>query len=194
MNDKRPAKRIVEGTTLERVRYWYREGEDKIDLTPVEEKQRQRWELAYHIMRKHRSQEVTAQMLTRLAHISIATARRDVSSANALFGGIIEGNKAMDRVIMSEYAHYALNWARKTRDLKGYNTAVKNLAIIKGLDKDDSNMPDFTNIESQNNIIIVADPEAVGLKVPDNLDKLISSYNKKQKAQIINIDPLQDGE
>lgn len=185
--DKRPAKRIVEGSTLERIQYFYEFGEDKITLTDVEEKQRERWELAFHIQRKHRSPERTANILSRLCNISLATSRRDVSACNKIFPNLIETNKAMDRLLLTETAWETLRRAKKQNNLKEENAATKNLILLKALDKDDALIPDFGNIGTQNNIIIIANPAEVGIKPIENLDALIRQYEKKKK--VIDITP-----
>jgi hypothetical protein len=76
--------------------------------------------------------------------ISEAQAFRDIKNSTSLFGDVKISEREGFNHILFEYAMKAYNMARKEGNINQMNKAISNMIIIKGINKDIPNLPDFS--------------------------------------------------
>ncbi len=171
-------------TTLERVAQYYIK--ENIRLTPKEEEVRLRWEAAFSILCNFHSTEQTVQVLMSKFSYSRAQAYRDVQNSTRLFGDVSKSSKEGVRNILYEYAMrvFQLAASAKPPDLDQMNKAMANMIKIKGLDREDPEIPSFESLQ-QHNYNIVVDPKSIGLPEIQNLQQVIEEFKKKKRKKDI---------
>jgi hypothetical protein len=128
-------------TALDRIKASYvHEGAEE-RLTPDDKKRKEQLEAAHGLLVNYHSMEQAVPLLEGRFGISRATAYRRCTEAIRLFGDVTRSYKDGIRHILYEFAMkvFQLAASAKPPDLKAMNAAIKNMAILKGLDKDDSN-------------------------------------------------------
>jgi len=79
--------------------------------------------------------------------------------AKELYGDIQEGNKSANRAIIYAYAVEAFKMAQQTRNAAAMAAAVGQMVKILGLDREEPDTPDFSNIQPPK-IVAELPPEA----------------------------------
>jgi len=125
------------------------------DLTDVHRKILARWQGAFAIMRNYESINDTIPKLVHQYKISASLARQDCVYAQKLFGNIHASNKEGLRHLLTEWTKDIIFMARSKTppDLKEMNNAIRNLAMLNGLDKEDPDKIDFSKLEKHENPI-----------------------------------------
>lgn len=128
-------------TALDRIRDSYlKEGAEE-RLSADEKQRKEQMEAAHGLLTQYHSLEQAVPLLVGRFGISRATAYRRVTDAIRLFGDVTRSYKDGVRHILYEFAMkvFQLAASAKPPDLKQMNAAIKNMAMLKGLDKEDSN-------------------------------------------------------
>ncbi|OUJ68823.1 hypothetical protein [Hymenobacter crusticola] len=128
-------------TTLDRIRASYvMEGAEE-RLSPSDKLRKEQLEAAHSLLVNYHSLEQAVPLLVGRFGISRASAYRRCTEAIRLFGDVTRTYKDGIRHILYEFAMkvFQLAASAKPPDLKAMNTAIKNMAVLKGLDKDDGN-------------------------------------------------------
>lgn len=122
---------------------------DDVPLTKHEEELKERLESAFSLLCNYHSNEQAIPVLKKKFNISQAQAYRDIKNATDIFGDITQTKKEAARYILYELAmkNYQLAASKNPPDLEQMNRAVTNMIKIKGLDRDDIDMPDLTKIQ-----------------------------------------------
>ena len=115
-------------------------------LSPELKLRREHIETAHSLLVNFHSLENAAKTVGERYGLSRATAYRRCQEAIRLFGDVTRSYKDGIRHLLYEYSMkvLALALGRKNEyklpdpDLKAANAAIKNMAVLKGLDKDDS--------------------------------------------------------
>jgi hypothetical protein len=186
-------KKLNGDTTFDRIqKYYLKDG--GVTLTPKEEEIRQRCEVAFGLFRESYSVEQSARMLITHFKISRSRAYAAVRMAISLYADVAKTSKEGIRNIVHEMAMQAFQIAKEKKDVDQMNKSIANIIKIKGLDKDESMLPDFGKEISQTNIVIVTNPREIMEGVPTDaeLEKVIKQF-KIKKRQIIPIEPTEDG-
>ncbi|WP_460613667.1 hypothetical protein [Hymenobacter seoulensis] len=164
-------------TALDRIRasYLHEGAEDR--LTPDDKKRKEHLEAAHGLLVNYHSMEQAVPLLVSRYDISRATAYRRCTEAIRLFGDVTRSYKDGIRHILYEFAMkvFQLAASAKPPDLKAMNGAIKNMSILKGLDKDDSNAlsPEvLANRTYVLNVTIGAGGKDVQVPLGNNLNKL----------------------
>ncbi|SHL26550.1 hypothetical protein SAMN02746009_02450 [Hymenobacter psychrotolerans DSM 18569] len=128
-------------TALDRIRASYLNEGAEERLTDDDKKRKEQLEAAHGLLVNYHSMEQAVPLLTGRFDISRATAYRRCTEAIRLFGDVTRSYKDGIRHILYEFAMkvFQLAATAKPPDLKAMNASIKNMAILKGLDKDDSN-------------------------------------------------------
>jgi hypothetical protein len=133
-------------TALDRIKAAFvTEGAEE-KLSPEEKVRKEQLEAAHGLLVNYHSLEQAVPLLMGRYGISKATAYRRCNEAIRLFGDVTRSYKDGIRHILYEFAMkvFQLAAGRKNEfkqadpDLKAMNTAIKNMAMLKGLDKEDS--------------------------------------------------------
>jgi hypothetical protein len=172
-------------TTFERIRLSYDEKYD-IRLTPHEEETKELWAEVWTMLTKFKSRKAIIKFLDEQKGRSRAQANRDITNAKNLFGDLLKVSKIGERQLLYELAMETLILAKKEKDIDGMNKAIANMIKIKGLDKEDFDIPDFSMLQ-QHIYNIVVDPQAIGLPVIEDLDHYMEMFRKKKRTKNIDI-------
>lgn len=97
--------------------------------------------------------------------ISYVQAHRAINQVQDLFGDILASKKEIYSHILYDLAMKTYQMAANAKELREMNYAVKNMIKIKGLDRDDAEMPDMSKIQPPVQILQI------------NLDFLTSKYS-----------------
>lgn len=162
-NDNLPILPENKTTTKDKVISWYISDEGEVELSENEEKQRLRWVKAYGLLCKGCSPFKAVPILMRVTGVSEAQAYRDIKNAISIFGDVQKSEKEGYRNILFEYAMKTYRLAAKKGNLREMNRAIGNMAMLKGLDRDDPDLPDFTLFQ----------PHEVNIDVPHEVLELL---------------------
>jgi hypothetical protein len=173
-------------TTFERIFAHFMD--ESVKLTPKEEQIRERWDAAFSLLLNYHSTEQAANIMKSKYGISRAQAYRDVQNATRLFGDISKAHKEGIRHILYEYSMKVFQMAAncKPPDLDQMNKSITNMMKIKGLDKDDPDIPAFEHLQ-QHIYNIVMDAKVLGLPEIPNLEEVIEQFKKKKLSRNLNI-------
>jgi hypothetical protein len=133
-------------TALDRIRASFFDECDEPDekLSAAEYEQKLQLVAAHAYLTEGRSLEATVKMLVGRYHISRATGYRRCRDATTLFADVTRVHKEGVKHILYEMSMKAYRLAMKSADkfgnpdVKGMNGAIKNMILLKGLDKEDS--------------------------------------------------------
>lgn len=134
-------------TTFDRIRASYLQEGAESRLTKADLARRDELEGAHALLTQYHSLEQAAKITSERYQLSRATAYRRCTEAIRLFGDVTRAYKDGIRHILYEMSMkvFQLAAGRKNEyklpdpDLKAMNAAIKNMAMLKGLDKEDTN-------------------------------------------------------
>lgn len=138
-------------------------------LTDKQEEMRKRLSAAFSLLSSYRSIQQAIPILMNQYAYSEASAYRDINNALKLFGNVLEKNKEGIRQIVYEYAVNTYQLAAANNDYKAMSLALDKMIKVIGLDKDETELPDFEKI--QPSIVLVALPEGQEQKLNKMLGK-----------------------
>lgn len=173
-----------------------------LDLPEDQKKMLDRWRMANALMRdgklvKKGKREIVipynfskvADFLVNEFSISYRTAYEDIASAKRFFLPVYtKGDKDFAKGVMIEWGDKLMWEAAGNGDYKSAAAFFKTLAEIKGVLKDDQELPDYANINLPA-FNLVADPSFLGfpkLEDPDAaVDRIMAKRKKDKIDQII---------
>jgi hypothetical protein len=134
-------------TAFDRIRASYLNEGAETRLSPADVQRRTELEAAHALLVQYHSLEQAAKITGERWGLSRATAYRRCTEAMRLFGDVTRAYKDGVRHILYEMSMrvFQLAAGRKNEykladpDLKAMNAAIKNMAVLKGLDKEDTN-------------------------------------------------------
>ncbi|MDO7876001.1 hypothetical protein Q5H93_14755 [Hymenobacter sp. ASUV-10] len=131
-------------TALDRIRASFFDDEEDSGLSTSDLEQKGQLVATHAWLTQGKSVEKTVVLLCARYTIGRATAYRRIRDTTALFGEVTRTHKEGVKHILYEMAMGVFRKAMKAQDkfgnpdLKAANAAIKNMAILKGLDKEDS--------------------------------------------------------
>ena len=136
-------------TSLDRIRACYDPevgAEAELRLSAEERQRKEEMEAAHSLLINYHSLEDAVKVLQPRYRLSRATAYRRCTETMRIFGDVTKTYKDAVRHILYEYSMKVFQLAVSAKndlgqprpDLKAMNTAIKNMAMLKGLDKEDS--------------------------------------------------------
>lgn len=138
-------------TSFDRIRASYLQEGAEQHLTKADLQHRYQLETAHSLLTQYHSLEQAAKITAERYQLSRATAYRRCAEATRLFGDVTRAYKEGVRHILYELSMrvFQLAAAKKETnffgkvqaapDLKAMNAAIKTMASLKGLDKEDTN-------------------------------------------------------
>lgn len=123
---------------------------DVVKLSPKEEEIRERWSACFSLLCQYHSPQQAVSVMQQRFGISEAQAYRDVKSAMELFGDVNASDKQAYRHILFEFAMKIFQLAATKSDLAEMNKSLNTMVKIRGLDREDPDIPDFSLL--QNNV------------------------------------------
>lgn len=116
-------------------------------LTKKQEDQKTRYEEAFCLLLDAKTERQTRDILTKKHGVNPTTAWRWIKDAIRLFGDINKARKEGYREIVWSYQMEVFQLAKEDGDLEAMNRAIANMIKIRGLDKEDPDIPDFSKLE-----------------------------------------------
>lgn len=174
-----------DATIRERIMLYYLE-DDKVALTDKEEEVRTRWDTAFSLLCSGKSPVQVTKVLRKKYNISSAQGYRDVKDCMEVFGDVHKSSKQGYRHILYEYSMQIFQLAARKGDLREMNKAVANMAMAKGLNTEDANAPDFSQLV-QNNQIVINLPEETQQRIIEMTQGGVVDVTK-----ILKLDELRD--
>lgn len=182
------ANRSGKSTVYDKITAYYLEGKT---LTATQNETRLRWEEAYAMLRDDiNTPGQAAKKLMHLHECSQAQAYRYVSNALRLFGNIRLANKEGLRVLLLEYQLKLISEAMSSKNYKEANRGIANAIKIAGLDRDDNQAIDLTDLQPHT-FMVAFDPSTLGF---DELEDVESLLAKVKKRKVRSIDNIQNAE
>ncbi len=145
-------------TLLDRLYDSYLDEEAEAGLTEVEMTKRSQIEAAWSLLVNYHSFEQSVPLLMSRFDLSRATAYRMLTNATKLFGDVTQTSKQGLRHILYEYSMkvFQLAASQKPPDLKQMNTAIKNMAMLKGLNSEDTSAFDAELLQAHTYLIQIS--------------------------------------
>lgn len=153
--------------------------EGSVHLSAKEEEIRVRWAACFSLLVNYHSVQQAVSVICKQFDISEAQAYRDCRNAVELFGDVTKSNKEAYRHILFEFAMKIFQLAATKNDLVEMNKALQSMIKIKGLDKEDPDLPDFGLLQ----------PHVFNISIPDQQLNLLKEFTK---SSVINLSDLED--
>ncbi|WP_266206249.1 hypothetical protein [Pontibacter kalidii] len=156
-------------TLLDRLYDSYLSEEGEESLSDADKTKRSVIEAAWSLLVNYHSFEQSVPLLMNRFDLSRATAYRMLNNATKLFGDVTQTSKQGLRHILYEYSMkvFQLAASQKPPDLKQMNTAIKNMAMLKGLHAEDTSAFDAELLQAHTYMIQIS---SGGSKEPLTLD------------------------
>ncbi|WP_042479269.1 hypothetical protein [Solitalea canadensis] len=149
----------------------------------------ERWEQANDLIRhSYKSDKDVIDHLVTQYRISKSTARLDLMNTKRFFGLQNRDTKEYYRGVYLEWLHKAVAMAFTNNDPETVGKVLKVAALIQGMDKDDSDIPNYEDLQ-QHVIEIGYIPDSLNVPKIENLEKVVASF-LKEKAKKKAIDEL----
>lgn len=149
---------------------------DKKDLGEKTAEKLERITQAKAWLIEHKTTNKVVKMLMELYGISDATAYRDVKLMSRVFGPLMKVNKDMKRAIADNMIQEVWSAAKEKGDRKAMAMVIKNYITLHQLDKEDADLPDYSDFDFQP-IIMAVLPEQVGQNPPSE-DEILNRMNE----------------
>lgn len=172
-------------TLLDRLYDSYLDEEGEASLSESDRVKRDQIEAAWSLLVNYHSFEQSVPLLMSRFDLSRATAYRMLNNATKLFGDVTQTSKQGLRHILYEYSMKVFQLAASQRppDLKQMNTAIKNMAMLKGLHADDTSAFDAELLQAHTYLIQIS--SAAG-KEPLTLDtSKIASLPEHEYEEVV---------
>jgi hypothetical protein len=130
-----------------------------------------------------RTDDVARAMQKKFKGLSKSQARRDILSAQFVFGCYLSSNKKYSILIAADMILKGFNRALKVNDAYAMISAGKEYGKLFGGGKEEEEIPKF-NTQPEVYIIELATAEAMGLPVMENLEQKILEFKKKKELHI----------
>ena len=125
---------------FDRIYKYYHDSKTKIELTEEEINIRERWEKAWLLLCRQRTQKQVADLIAKMFNISFATAYDDCRNAMMLFSNPQNDLKDAKRAIAESMALKGADRCWKNGDMKGYYQFTEQYKDINKLNADEDNV------------------------------------------------------
>lgn len=125
---------------FDRIYKYYHDSKTKIELTQEEVMIRERWEKAWLLLCRHRTQKQVADVIAKMFNISFATAYDDCRNAMMLFSNPQQDLKDAKRAIAESMALKGADRCWKNGDMKGYYQFTEQFKEINKLSAEEDNV------------------------------------------------------
>ncbi|WP_066621127.1 hypothetical protein [Rufibacter roseus] len=159
-------------TRIDRIYFSYLEEDGEEKLSDKDKELRDQLEAAWGLLVQYHSFEQAVPLLVSRFKFSRATAYRVLNQCTQLFGDVTQVSKQGLRHILYEYSMKVFQLAATQRppDLAAMNRAIKNMAMLKGLDQNDVNGYDAELMEAHTYVMQLMTSSGVAKTV--NLDNI----------------------
>lgn len=151
---KNTIKEYSKASTKDRITAFYLDSK-AVQLTAKEEEIHQRWVACFSLLCQFHSPLQVVNVLKQRFQISEAQAYRDIRDSADIFGDVITTNKEAYRHILFEFAMKVFQLSATKNDLAEMNRSLITMMKLRGLDKDDPDIPDFAALQSNTYNIVL---------------------------------------
>jgi len=144
-------------TAAQAIREYYLQPRHRPHLTDRQEEIRQRYLRMNALLLEGYSPTEACKMHAKVEDISNQQAWTDYRETIRLFGQIGKAEKEGMRRLLYEHSMRTYKKAAEQGDIKGMNSSIKNMWQLLGLDKEDSELPDFEKL--QPSLVVLGLPE-----------------------------------
>lgn len=144
-------------TAIERIREYYLDKRNRVELTPHQEHIRERLVAAHTLLTNFHSPSQAHPIHAARFGISDNQAWRDIRNAVNLFGDVQKAQKEGIRWIVYEYAVKTYQKAAERGDMAAMNKAVGQMVKVMGLDREDPEVPDMEKMKPS--LVVLGLPE-----------------------------------
>lgn len=144
-------------TTFDKIQEFWLSG-GNVDLTPKQNEINKRWKFAFMMMENegYLDRDIANAMVKEF-DISKAHAYRDIKSAKALFGDVVNIDIKLERYFALQSAKQLLRVAKAKNDLKAWGTALSRIIEIAGINSDNVDADFYKKLEQHNVFINISD-------------------------------------
>lgn len=146
-------------STFDRIYKYYHNDKTRIELTEEEQGIRDRWEKAWLLLSRHRTQKAVVDLLERLFKISKSVAYDDLRKAMMLFSNPQADLKDAKRAIAETMAMNGADKCWKANDMEGYHKFLKLYMEVNKLDIQDDDLSGLLKKLKPTQVLIVATKE-----------------------------------
>lgn len=147
-------------STFDRIYKYYHNNKTRIELSPEEDRIRERWEKAWFLLCRRRTQKQVVELIEKLFNVGKSVAYDDVRNAMQIFSNPNADMKDAKRAIAETMALEGANLCFKKGDTEGYHKFIKIYMDINGLDvEEDSKMKEMLKNLKPTTLIFVTDRE-----------------------------------
>lgn len=146
---KNTIKELSKASTKDKIFAYYLDSES-VKLTDKEEVIHQRWIACFSLLIQYHSPMQVVNVMKQRFGISDAQAYRDLRDSADIFGDVTATSKNAYRHILFEFAMKVFQLAATKNDLGEMNKSLITMVKLKGLDKEDPDLPDFSLLQNNN--------------------------------------------
>lgn len=143
-------------STFDRIYKYYHNDKTRIELSDEESRIRDRWEKAWLLLSRHRTQKAVVDLIERLFTISKSVAYDDVRKAMMLFGNPQPEVKEAKRAIAETMALQGAEKCWKESNMDGYHRFVKLYMELNKLDVQEDDISALLKKLKPTQVLIVA--------------------------------------
>ncbi|PSR53908.1 hypothetical protein AHMF7605_10455 [Adhaeribacter arboris] len=167
-------------TRLDRLYYSFLDEEVEKSLSAKDREYLEQLEAAWSLLVQYHSFEQSVPLLKSRFQISRSTAYRVLNDCTRLFGDVTQTSKQGYRHILYEYSMrvFQLAATQNPPELGQMNRAIKNMAMLKGLDQNDAGSFDAELLEAHTYLLQLT---AKGSEKPKTLN--INAINKLPETE-----------
>lgn len=167
------------------IREYYLEPRRRPELTDKQEEIRQRYLRMNALLLEGHPPSDAVKIHAKENDITNRQAWNDYRGTVALFGQIGKAEKEGMRRLLYEHSMRIYKKASSAGDIKGMNSAINNMWKLLGLDKEDSDLPDFEKL--QPSLVVLGLPE----HQLDRIEQLLGSGVVDFSGTAPNIEDIQ---
>ena len=134
----------------------------------------ERWKMTNQLLLQHGNRTRVANMLMKIYNYTVTTAYSDINTTEIIFGKLTRSQKEFWRNWAADLLRESITKAKEKEDHKSVAMLMKELRETLGYDKDESLLPDFSNVQLPE-VEIGFFPELHEVPMPKDLDSHIAN-------------------
>lgn len=160
-------------STFDRIYKYYHSDKSRIELTDEEKRIRERWEKAWLLLCRRRTQKQVVELVEKLFSVSQSVAYDDVRNAMHLFSNPQSDLKDAKKAIAETMILDGADKCFKAGDMDGYQKFIQKYIDINGLTvEEDSKMKDLLKNLKATTLVFTTSPETLKKEAADLLKNI----------------------
>lgn len=180
-------------TDLDQILAYFFDKTGRIELDDRLREKLGRLEFAHDLFREWADKAKVVRLVMQKYGLQKSQAYQLVNEAMQLFAVNQRQEKEFVRALLSEWSVKLLQKCYAQNKLKEAAAIVGQLVKIHGLDREDADLPDFSDLQPVQ-VHLGFFPELLGVPLPDDLDEQLQKIMAKKKGLRFNTDAAEDAE